>query len=348
MWRARKGGVRARALAARLVSSSGRGTGSGAGLPGDPSRAARHIPRLPRPGSGPGPGLLSPLSGLSVAIAPPTAKGLTGRSVLDPRPFPSAPRSRAAGELTEGKGAAGAPRTWAEGGGQTGVAAGMHQGGARELGGGRWGEGQVPGRDLAGAVPSEGCRASPSRPRKALLVSSSSAHSGDLGPGLDSGGCGAEGPRGTVPGPRMSAMLKGVRAARGSGPALMAGRTAGLRRSCRPRCSAPQLPGPQRAAPDLGPRLGPASHAGPEPRVPLLLRPHCLTPGRRGSGAARRPGSGISSAGSGGAQRSRRSNSPELPPWLLRAAGAALRSLWLDPSWAAPSRLAAAAAHKLS
>lgn len=126
------------------------------------------------------------------------------------------------------------------------------------------------------------------------------------------------------------------------------GRPAGLRRSCRPRCSAPQLPGPQRAAPDLGPRLGPASHAGPEPRVPLLLRPHCLTPGRRGSGAARRPGSGISSAGSGGAQRSRRSNSPELPPWLLRAAGAALRSLWLDPSWAAPSRLAAAPAHKLS
>lgn len=99
------------------------------------------------------------------------------------------------------------------------------------------------------------------------------------------------------------------------------GRPAGRWRSCRPLCSAPQLPGPQRAAPDLGPRLGPAPHAGPEPRVPLLRRPRSLTPGRRRSGAGRRPGSGISSTGYGGAQGSRRNNSPELAPWLLRAAG---------------------------
>lgn len=85
------------------------------------------------------------------------------------------------------------------------------------------GEGKVTGRDPAGAVPSEGCRARPSSPRKALLVSSSSAHSGDVGAALHSGSGGTDGPRGTQRGPRMSAMLKGVRTVWGSGSEPMAG-----------------------------------------------------------------------------------------------------------------------------
>lgn len=89
----------------------------------------------------------------------------------------------------EGRGGAGdaSPGTWAEGRGQIRVALRVNKGGARELGGERRGEGQVAVRDLTGAVPSEGCRACPSSPRKALLVNSSSAHSGDAGPELDSG-----------------------------------------------------------------------------------------------------------------------------------------------------------------
>lgn len=103
------------------------------------------------------------------------------------------------------------------------MAARVNDGGDRQPGGEGWGEGQVTVRDLAGALPSEGCGARPSSPRKALLVSSSNAHSGGVGPGLHSESCDAGGPRGTMCGPRMSAMLNGVRAVRGSGPELMAG-----------------------------------------------------------------------------------------------------------------------------
>lgn len=171
------------------------------------------------------------------------------------------------------------------------MAARVNDGGDRQPEGEGWGEGQVTVRDLAGALPSEGCGARQSSPRKALLVSSSNAHSGGVGPGLHSESCDAGGPRGTMCGPRMSAMLNGVRAVRGSGPELMAGWAVVSRH---PLPWSPQLPGPRHAAPYLGPRLGPAPRAGLEPRVPLLLRPHLPTRGRGGSGAGRCPCSDIS------------------------------------------------------
>lgn len=192
---------------------------------------------------------------------------------LTARPFPSAlaasRSSRGAWELTQGRGGAGdaSPGAWAEGRGQIRVAVRVNKGGARELGGERWGEGQVTVRDLTRAVPSEGCRACPSSPRKALLVNSSSAHSGDVGPELDSGSCDAEGPRETMLGPRMSAMLKGVRAVRGSGPELMAGRAVAV---LPPAVLGSVAAWPQRAAPDLGPR--------PRTRPPRWARAPCAPP----------------------------------------------------------------------
>lgn len=200
-------------------------------------------------------------------------------------------------------------------------------------------------RDLAGAVPSEGCGACPSSPRKVLLVSSSSAHSGDLGPGLDSGSCDAEGPRGTRRGPRMSAMLKGVRGVPGSDPELMASGAVAV----------PPLAALGSAAawalarlPIWAPRLGPAPRAGPDPRVPLLLRPHLPTPGRGGSGVGRCPDSGIS-RGRGDAERN-----PRKPGRRAALRCRAWSGVHSDLSWAAPRfcvpqtpRLAAALAHKL-
>ena len=133
--------------------------------------------------------------------------------------------------------------------------------------------------DLAGAIPSEGCGACPSSTRKVLLVSSSSAHSGDVGPWFDSGSCDAEGPRGTMRGPRMSAMLKGVRGVRGSDPELMASRAVAVPPPAALGSAAAWAPA---RLPIWAPSLGPAPRAGPEPRMPLLLRPHPPTrPGPR-------------------------------------------------------------------
>lgn len=153
--------------------------------------------------------------------------------------------------------------TWTEGRGRIRVAARVNVE-TWKPGGERWGEGQVTVSDLTGAVPSDGCGACPSSPWKALLVSSSSAHSGDMGPGLDSGSCDTEDPRRTMRGPRMSAMLKGVRGVRGSSPELMAGQVVVVLRSD------PQRPGPHRSAPDLGPLS--------RTRPPLWARAPCAPP----------------------------------------------------------------------
>ena len=170
--------------------------------------------------------------------------------------------------------------------------------------------------DPAGAVPSEGCAVCPSSPRKVLLVSSSSAHSGDAGPWFDSGGRDTEGLRGILPGPRMSAMLKGVRGVRGSDPELMASGAVAVQPPAALGSAASWAPA---RLPIWAPRLGPAPRAGPEPRVPLLLRPHPPPRVRGGSGAGRRPGSGIST-GWGGAERNRRNRPPGRAAGLLCAA----------------------------
>lgn len=114
-----------------------------------------------------------------------------GSSVLD---SPALPLSAGSGAWEPMKGEVRSGRcksrhgTWAEG---RGVDLGGDQGERRWRPGGtwrRWGEGQVTVRDLAGSLPSAGCGACPSNPRKALLVSCSNARSGDVGPGLHSGG----------------------------------------------------------------------------------------------------------------------------------------------------------------
>lgn len=160
--------------------------------------------------------------------------------------------------------------TWTEGRGRIRVAARVNVE-TWKPGGERWGEGQVTVSDLTGAVPSEGCGACPSSPWKALLVSSSSAHSGDMGPGLDSGSCDTEDPRRTLRGPRMSAMLKGVRGVRGSSPELMAGQVVVL--------PMPAALGSTAAwAPPLGSRSGPPVSDPPPALGPSPVCPSSCAP----------------------------------------------------------------------
>lgn len=138
-------------------------------------------------------------------------------------------------------------------------------------GGEKRGEGRVKVRDLAGAIPSEDSGACPSSPRKVLLVSSSSAHRGDVGPGLDSGSGDVEGPRGTMRGPRMSAMLKSVRGVRGSGPEFMAGRAVAVPQPAAIRSAVAWAPAHgSRSGP---PASDPPSALGPSPVCPSSCAP---------------------------------------------------------------------------
>lgn len=128
---------------------------------------------------------------------------------------------------------------------------------------GTWG--QVGRRPSRRALPSEGCGACPSSPRKTSLVSSSSVHSGDVGPGAPRwkrrrrGSSGsrvwAQDVRNAEGCPRCSGLGSGVH---------------GLVRLWRSRSllsSAPQLPGPRGAAPRVGPQPRTRPRAGPEPPV---------------------------------------------------------------------------------
>ena len=165
----------------------------------------------------------------------------------------------------------GSPSTWAEDRGQIRVGAIVNEGSRPGPEGERWGEGQVKVRDLACAIPSEGSGACQSNPRKVLLVSSSSAHRGDVGPGLDSGSWDVEGPRGIRRGPRMSAMLNNVRGVRGSGPEFMADGAVAV--------PPPAALGAAAAwAPDRGSRSGPPASDPPPALGPSPLCPSSCAP----------------------------------------------------------------------
>lgn len=144
-------------------------------------------------------------------------------------------------------------------------------------------------------------------------------------------------------------MLKDVRCP-GPDPELMASGAVAVQP---PAALELQLPGPLRGSRIWAPRLDPPPRAGPEPVCPLSCAPYPAPQVRGGSGAGRRPGSGIST-GWGGAERNRRNHPPGRAAGLLCAARRGPVHTRAGPSWAAPRfcvpqtpRLAAALAHKV-
>lgn len=204
--------------------------------------------------------------------------------------------------------------------------------------------------DLAGAIPSEGCGVCPSSPQKVLLVSSSSAHSGDVGPWFDSGGCDTEGLRGIMHGPRISAMLKDVRGVRGSDPELMASGAVAVQPPAALESAAAWAPA---RLPIWAPRLGPAPRAGPEPVCPSSCAP---TPHPRSAVGLELVDVPAAVFLQGGEVRRETGGTTRQagPQGYSALPDAAQCALGLGPSWAAPRfcvpqtpRLAAALAHKV-